>query len=245
MPILNAATENLPLWAFAVRTVIMFVFLVAAVRVMGLREVAQLSPFDFAVAVTIGSIAATPLGRSNSSLVDALISVAAFAGLEVLLALIGLRSRPLANLLTGTPTILIADSRIIERNMRRTRVNNEELLSLLRIQNVPDPADVEFAVLEPNGRLSVVKRSQVEPATPRDLGLPTPYRGLPTVLVDDGEVKDDALAGTGLTRAWLLAELKKRGLLPQGVLLAVLNSEGFLYVQEKSAPRRRREGHGR
>lgn len=239
MPIIGP-TENLPLWGYAARTAIVFPVLLAAVRVMGLREVAQLTPFDFAVAVTIGSIAATTLARSTSDVAGTIVSISTFAALQVALACLSIRSRRLGRLFSGAPDALIADGRIVEGNMKRARVNNEELLSLLRAKGVPDIADVEFAVLEPNGRLSVIRRSQVEPATPRDLGLPTPYRGLPVVLVDDGEVKDRELARAGLGRAWLLDELAGKGFSPADVLLATLSTQGFLFVQEKEARRRRR-----
>ncbi|MCL6451726.1 MAG: DUF421 domain-containing protein [Acetobacteraceae bacterium] len=229
---------SLPLLGFVLRTVVVFVVLVAMVRVMGKREVGQLSPFDFAVGVTIGSIAATPLGRGEASVADALISAGTFTFLQVALAVLSLRSRRLARFFSGGPSVLISGGRVVEKNLRRTRVNLEELYSLVRLQGARDISEVEVAVLEPDGRLSLIKRSQLEPVTPRDLGVSTAYEGLPTVLIDDGEVKEHELKKLGLSRAWLLGELARRGISDPGrVLLASLDTGGRLMIQgRRGAP---------
>ena len=117
--------------------------------------------------------------------------------------------------------------------MRKARYNLDELLAQLREKGIVDPADVEFAVLETSGKLSVIEKSQHRPVTPADLGIPTPYEGLPTVLVMDGTTMIKNLNDIDLDENWLRQVLQEQGLTPRKVLLATLGTDGRLFVSKK------------
>jgi len=120
------------------------------------------------------------------------------------------------------------------KNLTRTRIQINELISELRIQGVFSIADVEFAILEPGGKISVQKRSQKHPLTPSDLNIPTQYDGLPTNLIIDGSIQKNALKSLSLSKAWLFHQLKKQNILDASeISLAQLDTKGNLYVDLK------------
>ncbi|MCL6451727.1 MAG: DUF421 domain-containing protein [Acetobacteraceae bacterium] len=220
--------------ALIVRSVIVFFALVALFRLMGKQEVGRLAPFAFAVAITIGTVAAEPLTGGQVPVAVALASMATMTAVWVLFAELAIRSNYLKDLLGAEPVILVAGGRVIRENLRRAHLSLDNLLSDLRIKGISDMNDVEFAIMEPPGRLSVIKKSQARPATPQDLGLATPYRGLPAVLVHDGVVLSRNLKALGLSERWLQDQLAAQGAAnPEQVFLALLDTTGALYVQKR------------
>jgi uncharacterized membrane protein YcaP (DUF421 family) len=124
--------------------------------------------------------------------------------------------------------------------MARIRYNINDLLEQLRLKNVSNIADVEYAILETSGQLSVILKSQKRPVTPEDLNLPTKYEGLPSALIIDGYIMLDNLKKTNLSVDWLQTELSKFGIKRlKDVLLASLDTEGKLYYQVKAAAEKR------
>lgn len=216
------------------RTVFMYVFVLFVTRLMGKREIGQLSPFDLVVAIMIADLAAMPLEEKEIGILDAVVPIAVLGAAEVVFAYITLRSDKARAIISGRSTIVVRDGRILEGNLRQTRYNLDDLLAGLREKNVSNIQDVEFAILEGSGRLSVIMKSQARPATPRDLGITTSYEGLPYPLITDGRVNYKHLDQLGLTLAWLKEELEKKGVQdPSDVLLASLDTGGELYVTKK------------
>lgn len=218
----------------AVRTTTVYLFLLVLLRIMGKREIGQLSPFDLVVAITIGELAAVAL-ELESNLVKALVPIALIALFEILLSYAALKSHFLRRLITGSPTIVIENGRILYENLRRNRYNVSDLLSQLREKDVFSPSEVESAVLEPSGRLSVLKKSQDRAVTPADLHICTRYEGLSHPLVCDGEVQLRNLERLSLSQEWLDDQLRLRDIRDvRDVALALIDTDGELYVSQKS-----------
>lgn len=177
----------LPLWGFVFRALMILAVLLIMVRFVGKREIGQLSPFDFAVAITLGSIVAAPMGRGETSALTAALSIIVFSFLHIGTALVSERLPSVERFVTGSPRTLIESGRLVEENMRQGLVNTEELLSLLRLRGIDSVSDVETSILEPCGSHSVIPKSQAAPLTPKDAGVATPYRGLSTLLIDADE----------------------------------------------------------
>ncbi|RYD03428.1 hypothetical protein N752_19815 [Desulforamulus aquiferis] len=150
--------------------------------------------------------------------------------LEVVFSYITLVNRPLRKILYGTPQIIIENGRLLKHEMRASRYNLDDLLSQLREKGYYGIQDVEYAILEPSGRLSVLPKSQKRPVTPADLGIQTDYEGLPSVLVMDGDILKENLNKVNLDEQWLKDKLKEMGLNPEKVLLATLNTQGQLLI---------------
>ncbi|AQS59926.1 DUF421 domain-containing protein [Desulforamulus ferrireducens] len=230
----------LELWPHVWRTVVIYVAVLIIVRLMGKREIGQLSTFDFVVAIILAELAAIPMGSQDIPIWHGIVAIATLGLLEVGFSYISLISRPLRKLLYGMPQIIIENGRLLKHEMRSSRYNLDDLLSQLREKGFHDIADVEYAILEPSGRLSVIPRSQKRPVTPADLNIPTEYEGLPAVLVMDGEIIKENLQMVNLDEQWLNEKLAEKGLRPEQVLLATLNNKGDLLIDPQNDAHARR-----
>jgi uncharacterized membrane protein YcaP (DUF421 family) len=152
--------------------------------------------------------------------------------LEVGLSFAALHSRRLRYMLDGRPQVVIEGGRILKSEMRKARYNLDDLLGQLREKGYPRPDDVEVAVIETSGRLSVIPKPGKRPVTPEDLGLRAGSEGLPAVLVMDGEIIKDQLDKLGIDRDWLESRLENSGRKTGKVLLATLEKDGRILINE-------------
>lgn len=170
------------------QTILAFMAIFFYTRILGKQQVGQLTFFEYINGITLGSIAAvlaTDLG-TNSTWYHFL-GLTLFAALTWLFGFIAMKSRPARKLIAGEPTIVIHNGKILEQNMGKMRYNLDELTMQLREKNIFNIEDVEFAIMEPNGSLSFLPKSQKRPLTPSDLNMPTGYEGVATELVVDGD----------------------------------------------------------
>ena len=217
----------------AVRTVIIYIAALAATRLMGKREIGNLSPFDLVIAVMIAELGAMPLQDNALPLRNGLIPMAVLAILEIALALLAVKSVKVRRLLVGEPTIVIEDGRILDEKMRHLRYNINDLLTQLRDKNVFNVADVECALLEPSGKLSVLLKSQRRPVCPEDMGIQTQYEGPSFELICDGQIQYVNLKMIGLSVNQLMDMLKSMGISKvEDVFFASIDSKGGLYVSK-------------
>ncbi|MBO8142856.1 MAG: DUF421 domain-containing protein [Firmicutes bacterium] len=213
----------------------MYAALLVVVRLTGKREMGHVSPVDFVVAILLAEVAVLPLADPDSPIWHGLVPLFLIGGLEVVLSWAMLKNQRFRHLVTGRPSIVIRNGRLVEEELRAVRFCIDDLLEALRSKDVANVADVEMAVLEPNGSLSVVLKSQKRPLTPADLQIATQYEGLPLPLVKDGIVDEKALASAGLDRRWLAEELRRHGCTnPRQVFFAQLDTTGQLLVQFKA-----------
>lgn len=217
-----------------IRSVISFFVLLLLVRLMGKQQVAQLTFFDYIVGITIGSIASTLSVQVNENTLATLAGMGTWTILAIFLAYLGVRNVRIRKVVDGEATIVIANGKILEENLKRIRIPMDELISELRTKGIFNMDDVEFAMFEPGGKISVQKKSQKQPVTPSDLFITTKYDGLPTILIMDGTILNDALQSLQLTRAWLHHQLGKQNIQDvTEVSLAQLDTKGNLYVDLK------------
>ncbi len=223
--------EVLPLLEVALNAFIVYFILLVLMKLVGKHEISQLTFFDFIVAITIGSIAASVTVDHELPLSHALTSMIIWAGLTFLLDFISQKSLRARKLLQGEPTIVVQNGKILEKNMAKMRYNLNDLLMQLRSKSVFNLSEVEFAIAEPNGELSVLLKSQDRPLTPKDCGLGTGYEGLPAELIVDGDIIEENLKEVGLSKEWLYGELRRRGIADEShVTFASLETDGTLYV---------------
>lgn len=227
--------ESMAFFEWIARAVVMYVWLWLFTRLMGQREVGKLTIFDFIVAISIGSVTGSSLGNSKNYLPGAMIAVATLAIIDIVVSIAALKFSRARRVFEGEPTIVIRNGHILEDTMRRARLNLDNLLMGLRKKSVFSPSDVEFAILEADGSISVIPKSQARPVTPADLQMPTAYEGLSTVLVEDGNIVEDNLRENNLSREWLITQLQLQGIddLHQ-VMTAILDTKGRLYVSRKT-----------
>jgi len=218
------------------RTLILFAFTVVFLRIMGKRQIGQLQPYELVVIIMISELAVIPMEDTRIPLISGLIPIFILFALEVSLSLISLKSEKARGIICGKPSILIENSQIKEQELRRLRFNINDLLEELRLKDVSKISDVEYAILETNGQLSVILKSDKRPVQPRDLNIAPQYEGLPITLVIDGQIMHDNLRKLNYNKEWLERELGKLGVKELNeVLLATVDELGNIYYQLKSA----------
>ncbi len=214
-----------------VRGLIGFFSLLIFARVLGKQQISQLTFFDYVLGITIGSVAASLTTDLTSRAWLHWVGLITWSVVVFLLQIITIKSRPLAKHIDGEPVIVIMNGHLMNETMKKARYRTSDLLEQLRKKEVFDLSEVEFAVLETNGQLSVLKKSQYLPVTPQDLKIPTVYKGMSTELIYDGKIIEQNLKQVNLDRHWLEEELKKQGVTnPAEVFLALLNTQGNLFV---------------
>lgn len=194
----------------------------------------ELTFFDYVVGITIGSIAATLSVQLNQNTTATLAGLGVWSILPIMLAYLCVKNVWIRKVVEGEATVVIENGKIIEANLAKNRLSIDDFLAQLRAKNIFNIADVEFALFETCGKLSVLLKSQKQPLTPGDLNLSTKYTGLPTTLIEDGRVLIDALKSLRLTQAWLQFQLGKQNIKDTSrVSLAQLDTTGNLYVDLK------------
>ena len=217
-----------------IRSIISFFVLLLLVRLIGKQQVAQLTFFDYIVGITIGSIAATLSVQVNENTLATLAGMGTWSILAIILAVLGIHSTWVRKVVDGEATVVVENGKVLEENLKRIRIPMDGLISELRTKDVFNIADVEFAMFEPGGKISIQKKSQKQPLTPGDLNLPTQYDGLPTNLIMDGVILDDSLRSLNLSKAWLHHQLRKQNIQDTSeVSIAQLETKGNLYIDLK------------
>lgn len=208
-----------------------FALILVVVRLVGKSQVGKLTVSDFVNAIVIGSIGASMVVELQERVSYYALGLVIFGALTWVSEFIALKNRPARKLLEGDPTVVVHNGKILEKNMTGLNYHVDDLNMQLREKEIFNIADVEFAVAEPNGELSVLLKSQKLPMTPHDMGVPTCYQGIPSELVVDGEIIKQNLQQNNLDEAWLMRELAQKGAHDvQKVTLASLDSQGNLYV---------------
>lgn len=218
----------------AIRTILLYSIVICALRLMGKREIGQLQPFEFVVILMISDLAAIPSEDMGIPLISGLIPILVLVFLSISLSYLELKSVKARDILNGVPSILIERGRIVEEELVRNRLPLTDLVEELRMRSIPNIADVEFAILETNGQISVLPKSNKRPVTPEDLNLEPGFEGLPYVLIMDGQLNNRALAIAGKDLSWLKNELKKKNINKiEEVFFASLDTSDSLYLQLK------------
>jgi len=219
-----------------IRTLILYATTVLLLRVMGKRQIGQLQPYELVVIIMISELAAIPMQNTGIPLLSGLIPIFILVTAQVTLSYISLKSERARGVICGTPSIVIENSRIVEDELRRQRLNLNDLLEQLRLKNVSDISDVEYAILETSGQLSVILKSEKRPVEPQDLKISPEYEGLPITLIIDGQVINDNLKKVQLDMVWLQNELGKYGIKNiKDVFFASLDAHKQVYYQLKSS----------
>ena len=222
---------------FVLRTVLVYLVLIAGVRLMGKRQVGQMEPSEFVVTMLVANLATIPLEEEGVPLSAGLIPILTVLALEILLATLSLRSVFLRKLLCGKPVILIENGRILRENLRRTRVTLDELTGHLREKDVLDPRAVQFAILETNGNLSVFPYPKERPASAAEAGIKAKPQHLPITLISDGKIIHPNLPLVRKDEAWIRKVLAQRRCdIEDTLLLMVDAADHIIFYPKEGTP---------
>ena len=186
-----------------IRTIFLYLILIAVVRIMGKRQIGEMEASEFVVTMLVANLAAIPMQDGGIPLYSGLVPILTVLGVELVLSSLSLRSIRLRRILCGKPVILIENGRVLQENLRATRVTMDELMGHLREKDVMDIQTVQYAILETNGNLSVFPYPKEMPPSAKDLGVTPKERYLPVTIIEDGCLFRENLTRAGKDEAWV------------------------------------------
>ncbi|MCD1162663.1 DUF421 domain-containing protein [Peribacillus frigoritolerans] len=212
------------------RSFFFLIVLFLITKVLGKKQLSQLSFFEYVTGITIGNVGAELATKVEGNIIHGVLSILVFAIAPFIAGLISLKSKTFRDLIEGKASVFIKDGKVMEDNLKKEKYTIDELLGLLRKKDVFDISEVEFALLEANGDFSVMLKKQNQPVTPKDLNMPVAAVKEPQTIIMDGLILDEPLSTIGLNRHWLHTELDKLGVILDNVFLGQANSNGELTV---------------
>ncbi|MBD8588134.1 DUF421 domain-containing protein [Peribacillus simplex] len=212
------------------RSFFFLIVLFLITKVLGKKQLSQLSFFEYVTGITIGNVGAELATKVEGNIIHGVLSILVFAIAPFIAGLISMKSKTFRDLIEGKASVFIKDGKVMEDNLKKEKYTIDELLGLLRKKDVFDISEVEFALLEANGDFSVMLKKQNQPVTPKDLNLPVAAVKEPQTIIMDGLILDEPLSTIGLNRHWLHTELDKLGVILENVFLGQANSNGELTV---------------
>lgn len=217
-----------------IRTIILYILVICAMRIMGKRQIGELQPSELVVAIMISDLATVPVSDIAIPLLSGVIPILTLIIFEVSISFLTLKSEKARNIITGRPTYIIKDGIIAEKQMRNMRYNIEDLLEELRLKDCPNIADVHTAILETNGELSVVLKSDKRTPTCEDLKIHPNQESVPLVLISDGKIRFNHLKDLNKDEKWLKKKLSERNIKnANDVFLFLIDQDGAITLQIK------------
>ena len=215
------------------RGVFLYLILIAAIRLLGKRQLGQLEPSEVAVTMLLADLASIPMEDESIPIYTGLIPIAAVLVMEMVLSFLSMRSIKVRKFLCGKPVILIENGKFLQDNMRKNRVTLDELISQLREKEVLDPSTVQYAILETGGNLSVFPYPQERPATAKEASICTEEQNLPITVISDGRLLEDNLKKAGKDQKWLQKVLTQNKSTQKDTFLLTVDSNNTTLFYKK------------
>ena len=211
-----------------VRSIILYVIVLVVMRLMGKREIGQLQPFELAIAIMIADLASVPMSEVGIPIINGIIPILSLLVMHLIISFINLKSIKMRQLICGKPSILIYRGKINEKVLIKERFTINELQERLRANNINNLADVEYAILETSGQVSIIQKPNKRTTIPEDFNIMPEYEGISYDLVVDGKIMND-----NKTYGWLKKEVNKFNIEPEEALLVTVNAKGDIFCQKK------------
>ncbi len=218
------------------RTIFLYIIVLIVMRLMGKREIGQLQPFELAISIMIADLASTPMADPGIPIINGVIPILALLVMHLLISMVNIKSIKARSILCGKPSILIYRGRIDEKMLKKERFTVNELEERLRGNNIVNIGDVEYAILETSGQITVIEKPKKRIVTLEDLDIDAEYEGIPYDLVVDGKVMYENLKVLNKDYNWLKKQVAKFGIEPEQALIVTIDGKGEIFCQEKSLP---------
>lgn len=208
------------------RAIILYFIIVISIRLMGKRQIGELQPSELVVTILMSNIATLPIEDINIPMIMGVVPIFTLVCLDVFMSQFSLYSRKVRKFFSGSPKIIISDGVVDEAVMKKLRFTIDDLMESLRSMQVFDLDEVQLAVVETTGKISVYQKQSCQPCTPKDLGIEVKCKNPPQLIVTDGEIADNALDFIGSDRKWLMNVLKKEKCTLDQVFLMTCDGDG-------------------
>lgn len=217
-----------------IRTVLLYLVLILSIRLMGKRQIGQMEASEFVVTMLVANLASIPMQDSGIPLFSGLVPILTVLGLELVLSWGILKSVIFRKLFCGKPVILIDNGKILRENLQKTRVTLDELMGHLRTKDVLDIRQVQFAILETDGTLSVFPYPRYQPADAETAGIPVKKQYIPVSVIEDGVLLRENLRRSGKDEAWVQQILKRHCATVSDTLLLTVDPDSSLWMGKES-----------
>ena len=215
------------------RAIFLYIIVLIVMRLMGKREIGQLQPFELAISIMIADLASIPMTESGVPISNGIIPILGLLVMHLLISLINLKSLKAREIICGKPRILIYRGKIDEKALKKERFTINELQERLRKSNVMYLGDVEYAILETSGDLSVIQKPEKRNTIPEDFNITPEYEGISYDLVIDGKVMVDNLKKIGKDYRWLKKQVEKFNIEPEEALVVTIDGKEQIFCQKK------------
>ena len=215
------------------RSIFLYIIVLIVMRLMGKREIGQLQPFELAISIMIADLASIPMTDTGIPIFNGIIPILGLLIMHLLISMINLKSSKAREIICGRPSILIYRGKINEKTLKKERFTINELEERLRGNNVINLGDVEYAILETSGQVTVIQKPDKRNTIPQDFNIMPEYEGIPYDLVIDGKVMKENLKEIGKDYNWLKKQVEKYNMKPEEALVVTLDGKGQIFCQKK------------
>lgn len=216
------------------RTAIVYLLLLTIMRLMGKRQLGELEVSELVSTLLLSDIAALPITDRDIPLVYAIIPIIMITAFEITLSVILTRFPIFKNLISTRPSALIRRGKIDEKEMSKNRISIDELFSELRQKDAYDISEIDYAILEQNGKITVIKKRANTPVTASDMGLTVPESGIPHIIISDGRIDKHGLQQAEKSKDWLLNYLHAKKLSPSDIYIMTLDDADKAKIIKRS-----------
>jgi uncharacterized membrane protein YcaP (DUF421 family) len=231
LPDVFGVIEEISLGGYLIRTLIVGVVGFFVGRLVSRRAVSQMTTYDFALIWILGAITVSPLLDGKVSFTYMLVPLLTLFFWHIIFSLISLKNRRFSFFFNGKPAILIDNGRVVLKNLKRQFINVELLLSELRVNDVFDVSQVKYAILEPNGFISVMKYDRESHVTPKDMNLPVSATEIPLVVINEGHIVHENLKKLQVDEGWLMSQLTKENITDiNDIFLGTMNKSKKMHI---------------
>lgn len=215
------------------RAFFLYLLVILVMRIMGKREIGQLQPYELAITLIISELVTLPMEDNAVPLLNGIIPVFTITLAQLLLSYLTTKSQWLQDFISGKYTIIVENGKMIQKNMKKQKYNITELLEQLRMSGVSKVEDVQYAILETSGQLSVILKAPKQPVTAEQMLVMTEYEGLPVNIILDGKLVEENLSSANITVSDVEKRLLEDELNIRDVFYASINAKGEYYIQAK------------
>lgn len=215
------------------RAIVLYIIVLIVMRLMGKREIGQLQPFELAISIMIADLATIPMTETGIPIFNGIIPILGLLVMHLIISIINLKSLKAREIICGKPSILIYRGKINEQALKKERFTINELQERLRGNNVVNLGDVEYAILETSGEVTVIQKPEKRNTIPEDFNIEPDYEGIPYDLVIDGKIMNKNLKIIGKNYTWLKKQVEKFGIKPEEALVVTLDGKGQIFCQKK------------
>ena len=215
------------------RAIIIYIFITVAMRVMGKRQIGELNPQELVITILISAVATVPLENNGMPLANSLIPIAIFISFEIINSTLSMKSIKFRALIKGKPRFIIKDGKIQQGELTKLRFTIDDLTDAVRQAGVFDISQVANAIVETNGVVSVQKKSEYAPLTPKDMGIKTEDAEVPITAIVDGKAVADCFGNVNIDESEAKLIAISNGEQPQNILVMTIKNDGTAYIVAK------------